>query len=240
MFQQQLWSRAEGQLRAGPNPLTALDRTLRRACCLVLELLKHHLQPWCSTMLSRDWLLNGEPGPKLCAALEQHVELYRRVRPPCGQWLQEEARWVLLGEYLRALMHKRIVCHSADDRSRLAEQMLQDDFTFREIFLTLEADGSNNPLALIPILADFFRLKDPGLLVLDISAIAEKYPDISAEHVLVLLDIRGDVPRDVRCTVRDVLQMNSVPLPEGYRPVFTDVLLPQSNSSFCLPTSKCT
>ncbi|XP_020789338.1 exocyst complex component 3-like protein [Boleophthalmus pectinirostris] len=239
-FQHQLSTPAACQFsRTPPNPLTALDRTVRRACCLVLEQLKHHLQPWIGDMLTRGWLLHGDPGPKLCAALEQHVELYGHVRPPCGQWLQEEARWLLVGEYVRTLLQKRLVCHSAEDRRQLAEQMLRDEQNFREIFHALDGDASNNPLALIPILADFFRLRDPGLLALDVSGLAAKYPDISVDHVAVLLDIRGDISRDIRVTLRDLLEQNFHPLPVGYRPIFTDILVPQSNRTFCLPTTKC-
>lgn len=44
-----------------------------------------------------------------------------------------------------------------------------------------EGEGSEpeiNPLALLPVLADFVRLKDPGMLILEVSGLAAKYPDI--------------------------------------------------------------
>jgi len=44
-----------------------------------------------------------------------------------------------------------------------------------------EGEGSVpevNPLALLPVLADFIRLKDPGMLTLEVSGLAAKYPDI--------------------------------------------------------------
>lgn len=37
-------------------------------------------------------------------------------------------------EYVRALMQKRLVCRSTDERRRLAQQMVQDEQLFREIF----------------------------------------------------------------------------------------------------------
>lgn len=146
---------------------------------------------------------------------------------------------MLVAEYVRALMQKRLVCHSADDRKQLVEQMLHDEQNFKEIFHTLEGDASNNPLALIPVLADFFRLKDPGLLALDVSGLVTTYPDISVDHVSVLLDVRGDVSRELRSTLRDLLEQSVPPLPVGYRPIFTDIMVPPSNLTFCLPTAKC-
>lgn len=238
--QQSSWTAGQF-LRTPPNPLTALDRTVRRACILVLEELKQKLLPWCGDILTRDWLIHRDSVLKLCAELEQQVALYTHVRPPCRQWLQEEARWLLAREYVHALMQKKCVCHSADSRRQLAEQMLRDETNFKDVFHTLaeEDDGSNNPLALIPVLADFFLLKDPGLLALEVSGMVTKFPDVSMDHVSALLDIRGDVSRDLRSSLRALLQQNPSSLPLGYRPIFTDILVPPNNMSFCLSTAKC-
>ena len=61
---------------------------------------------------------------------------------------------------------------------------------------------------------------------------------VSEEHVSVLLDVRGDVSRDVRGTVLDLLEQSAPPLPPGYRPIFTEILVPPT-MPFCLPTAKC-
>nr|XP_046251350.1 exocyst complex component 3-like protein [Scatophagus argus] len=242
-LQQQQSSRSAGQFsRTPPNPLAALDRAVRRACRLVMDQLLLDLQPFLPGLLTRPWLVQGDPTPKLCSVLERHLELYSRVRPPCRQRLQEEAQWLMVVEYVRALMQKRLVCRSAEERRQLAQQIVQDDQQFREIFHGLEGEGSVpevNPLALLPVLADFVRLKDPGMLILEVSGLAAKYPDISEEHVSVLLDIRGDVSRDIRGAVLDLLEQCAPPLPAGYRPIFTDILVPPSTMAFCLPTAKC-
>lgn len=49
------------------------------------------------------------------------------------QRLQEEAQWLTVVEYVRALMQKRLVCRSAEERGQLAQQMVQDDARFREV-----------------------------------------------------------------------------------------------------------
>ncbi|XP_039989564.1 exocyst complex component 3-like protein [Xiphias gladius] len=242
-LQQQQSSQSAGQFsRTPPNPLAALDRAVRRACRLVMDQLLLDLQHFLPGLLTRPWLVQGDPTPKLCHVLERHLELYGRVRPPCRQRLQEEAQWLMVVEYVRALMQKRLVCRSSEERRQLAQQMVEDDQLFREIFHGLEGDGSVpevNPLALLPVLADFIRLKDPSMLTLEVSGLAAKYPDISEEHVSVLLDIRGDVSREIRGAVLDLLEQSAPPLPAGYRPIFTDILVPPTTMSFCLPTAKC-
>lgn len=85
-LQQQQSSRSAGQLsRTPPNPLAALDRAVRRACRLVMDHLLLDLQPFLPGLLTRPWLVQGDPTPKLCCVLERHLELYGRVRPPCRQ-----------------------------------------------------------------------------------------------------------------------------------------------------------
>lgn len=59
-----------------------------------------------------------------CAA-ETHLCVLQR--------LQEEAQWLMVVEYVRALMQKRLVCRSADERRKLTQQMVRDDQLFREI-----------------------------------------------------------------------------------------------------------
>ncbi|XP_058500432.1 exocyst complex component 3-like protein [Solea solea] len=242
-LQQQQSPRSAGQFsRTPPNPLAALDRAVRRACRLVMDQLLQDLQPLLPGLVTRSWLVQGGPTPKLCHILEHHLELYGRVRPPCRQRLQEEAQWLMVVEYVRALMQKRLVCRSADERRQLAQQMVQDEQLLREVLHGLEGEGSVpevNPLAILPVLAEFIRLKDPSMLTLEVSGLAAKYPDISEEHVSVLLDIRGDVSRDIRGAVLDLLEESAPPLPAGYRPIFTDILVPPSTMAFCLPTAKC-
>ncbi|XP_010788768.1 exocyst complex component 3-like protein, partial [Notothenia coriiceps] len=83
---QQQSSRSAGQFsRTPPNPLAALDRAVRRACRLVMDQLLLALQPHLPGLMTRPWLVQGDPTLKLCSVLELHLELYGHVRPPCRE-----------------------------------------------------------------------------------------------------------------------------------------------------------
>ncbi|XP_035251887.1 exocyst complex component 3-like protein [Anguilla anguilla] len=229
--------------RTPPGPLAALDRAVRKACRLAVDELQQDLQPATLRLLARSWLASEEGTRALCGVLERHCELYARARPPCQQLLQEECEWVVVVEYARALMQKKMVCRGAEERSLLAQRMIQDTQQLRELFQGAEGEGAVdgvNPTALLPVLADFIRLKDPSMLTLEVSGLVAKYPDISEEHVSALLDVRGDVPREVRASVLHMLEQSAPPLPPGYRPVFSDILVPLPSMPFCLSTAKCT
>ncbi|XP_051916820.1 exocyst complex component 3-like protein isoform X5 [Hippocampus zosterae] len=228
--------------RTPPNPLAGLDRVVRRACRIVMDQLLLDLKPFLTGLLTRPWLVQGEPTPKLCHILQYHLDLYSHVQPPCRQRLQEEAQWLMVVEYVKALMQKRLICRSAEERRKFTQQMVKDNQQFGDIFHDLEGDGllsEVKPLNLLPVLADFIKLKDPSMLPLEVSGLATKYPDISEEHVSVLLDIRGDISRDIRVSALELLQHSTAPLPPGYRPIFTDIQVPPSTMAFCLPTAKC-
>ncbi|XP_051548920.1 exocyst complex component 3-like protein isoform X2 [Myxocyprinus asiaticus] len=243
-LQQQLCSFPSNRFsRVPPGPLAALDRAVRKACRLVMDHLLFELQPHLQGLLSHAWLVQKDVTPKMCGVLERHCELYNRVRQPCRQRLKEECQWLTVVEYVRTLMQKRLVCRSCDERCQLAQRLTQDAEQLRDHFQSMEIDGTIgevNPTALILALADLINLKDTGMLTLEISELVTKYPDISEEHVSVMLDIRGDVPKDVRGSVLDFLEQSAPPLPPGYRPIFSEILVPSSSMSFCLPTAKCT
>ncbi|KAM9815438.1 exocyst complex component 3-like protein isoform X3 [Syngnathus typhle] len=241
--QQQSSCETEPFSRAPPNPLAALDRVVQRACRLSMDQLLLDLKPFLTGLLTRPWLIQGEPTPKLCQILEYHLDLYSHVQLPCRQRLQEEAQWLTVVEYVKALMQKRLVCRSAEERRKLTQQMVKDDQQFQEIFHGVAGDGLQSemePLTLLPVLADFIKLQDPSMLPLEVSELATKYPDVGEEHVSVLLDIRGDVSRDTRVSVLELLQQSTTPLQAAYRPIFTDIQVSPSTMAFCLPTAKCT
>ncbi|KAL2093483.1 hypothetical protein ACEWY4_010795 [Coilia grayii] len=242
-LQRQLRSPLTGRFsRTPPGPLTALERAVKKACRLVMDQLLLDLQPYLQGLLTRSWLTQGNITPKLCGILEHHLELYTRVRPPCRERLQEESQWLTVVEYVRALMQKRLVCRNMDERLQLAERMSQDAHQLRDVFQSTEPEGTEsevNYIALLSVLSDFIKLRDPSMLSLEVSGLVAKYPDIGEEHVLVLLEVRGDVTRDIRGTVLDIVERTVPKLPSGYRPMFSDILVPAPSMPFCLPTPKC-
>ncbi|XP_030637953.1 exocyst complex component 3-like protein [Chanos chanos] len=242
-LQQQLSSRSSVRFSRSPlGHLAALDRAVRKACRLVMDHLLMEMQPYLQNLMSRAWLAQGDVIPQVCGVLERHWDLFNHVRPPCQQRLREECQWLTVVEYVRALMQKRLICRNAEERRQLAQRMAQDAQQLKEHCQGMEGEGiltEGNPVDLLPVLADFIKLRDPGMLTLEVSGMVAKYPDISEEHISALLDIRGDVSRDVRSSVLDLLEQIAPALPAGYRPIFSDILVPAPSMPFCLPTAKC-
>ncbi|RXM31215.1 Exocyst complex component 3-like protein, partial [Acipenser ruthenus] len=253
--------------RAPPCPQVVLERTTKRACRLVIDELLFEVQPQFLHLLSRSWLSDCEGIDRICNSVDQHCSHYRRVREPYFQvhltvtkrrqrprtgFLVVESQWALVVEYVRTLMQKPMVCRNSEERSHLSDRMAQDALQLGDLFHRMssrqdddhctcsqEPQSCEMLTGVLSALAEIIRINDTSMLSLEVSGLVTKYPDISEEHVLVLLDVRGDVPREVRGTVLDMLEQSAHPLPKGYRPIFNDILVPTPSMPFCLPTVKC-
>lgn len=61
----------------------------------------------------------------------------------------------------------------------------------------------------------------------------------SDEHISTLLDLRGDVSKEVRHMVLEMMAQHPQVLPERYRPIFSTILVPAPELPFCLRKGKC-
>lgn len=61
----------------------------------------------------------------------------------------------------------------------------------------------------------------------------------SDEHISTLLDLRGDVSKEVRHMVLEMMAQHPQVLPESYRPIFSTILVPAPELPFCIRKGKC-
>ncbi|XP_021157069.2 exocyst complex component 3-like protein isoform X2 [Columba livia] len=155
------------------------------------------------------------------------------------QLLLTESELLVTSQYLRALMQKKMVCKSNEERRQLCDRLLQDAMQLRELFCGLGLDRSQQSLEAVFALRELICLKDPALLSLEVLGFATKYPDVSDEHISTLLDLRGDVSKEVRHMVLEMMAQHPQVLPESYRPIFSTILVPAPELPFCIRKGKC-
>uniref|UniRef100_A0A8C5NJ02 Exocyst complex component 3 like 1 n=1 Tax=Junco hyemalis TaxID=40217 RepID=A0A8C5NJ02_JUNHY len=155
------------------------------------------------------------------------------------QLLLAESELLVANQYLRALLQRKMVCKSREERGQLCHRLLQDATQLRELFCGLGLDRGQQSLEAVFALRELICLKDPALLSLEVLGFVTKYPDVSDEHISTLLDIRGDVSKEVRHVVLEMMAQHPQALPEGYRPIFSTILVPVPELPFCLRKGKC-
>ncbi|NWU70499.1 EX3L1 protein, partial [Pterocles burchelli] len=217
----------------------ALDRTQKKACQLLLEELLLDLQPLCLQLPSRKWLSGSQLVSSMCEVIDKYAKDFSHVRKPLYMLLLAESELLVASQYLRALMQKKMVCKTEEERGQLCNRLLQDATQLRELFGGLGLDRSQQSLEAVFALRDLFRLQDLALLSLEVLGFVTKYPDVSDEHISTLLDLRGDVPRELRQMVLEAMAQHPQVLPESYRPIFSTILVPAPELPFCLRKGKC-
>ncbi|NWU96013.1 EX3L1 protein, partial [Upupa epops] len=218
---------------------TALDRMQKKVCQLLLEELLLDLQPLCLQLPSRKWLSGSHLVGSMCDVIEKYAKDFSRVRKPVHMLLLTESELLVTSQYLRALMQKKLVCRSEEERGQLCDRLLQDATQLRELFCGLGLERSQQSLEAVFALRELICLKDHSLLSLEVLGFITKYPDVSDEHISTLLDLRGDVSKEVRHTVLEMMSQHPQVLPESYRPIFSTILVPVTEVPFCLRMGKC-
>ncbi|NXU43269.1 EX3L1 protein, partial [Drymodes brunneopygia] len=217
----------------------ALDRMQKKATQLLLEELLLDLQPLCLQLPSRKWLSGSQLVGSMCEVIDKYAKDFSRVRKPVFTLLLAESELLVASQYLRALLQRKMVCKSREERGQLCQRLLQDATQLRELFCGLGLERGQQSLEAVFALRELICLKDPALLSLEVLGFVNKYPDVSDEHVSTLLDIRGDVSKEVRHVVLEMMAQHPQVLPEGYRPIFSTILVPVPELPFCLRKGKC-
>uniref|UniRef100_A0A8C0G8Z2 Exocyst complex component 3 like 1 n=1 Tax=Chelonoidis abingdonii TaxID=106734 RepID=A0A8C0G8Z2_CHEAB len=196
-------------------------------------------QPLYAQLPSRKWLSGAQLVNSMCEVIDKYMRDFSHVRNPVFTFLLAESEHLVMNHYVRALMEKKMVCRSTEERTQLSTRLLQDASQLQELFHNLGLAESEQTLQVIFALQELIRLQDPALLSLEVLGFMTKYPDISDEHVSILLDLRGDVSKEVRNVVLEMMAQNPQSLPENYQPIFSNILVPAPELPFCLRKGKC-
>ncbi|XP_055504658.1 exocyst complex component 3-like protein isoform X1 [Leucoraja erinacea] len=232
-------SRSDGCTKASHSIDTAVDRAMKKGCRLLIDKMLLELQPHFLQLLTGSWLSGCEFIDSTCTVIDTYYSYFSHIREPIFQFMLVEGLRLVVIEYIRRLMLKKLICKNGGEREKVWHRLSRDATQLRELFSNLGLEEAEQLTNAISSVSELIKLKDSSLLSLEVSGLVANYPDISDEHVSVLLDIRGDVSKEVRGTVLEMLEQSSQMPPEDYQPIFSDILVPAPVLPFCLHTVKC-
>ncbi|XP_008115870.1 exocyst complex component 3-like protein isoform X2 [Anolis carolinensis] len=223
-----------------PSLDLALEKVQKKACRLLLKEMLEELKPLFKQLPSHQWLSDeSQLMSSICAVIEKHAKYFCRTREPTSTHLLSETEHLIRSQYLRALLQKRMVCQRMEERRQMASRMLQDASQFKELFCNLGLEEDKQTFKVIADLQELISLKDHSILILEVLGFVTKYPDVSDDHISMLLDLRGDISKEIHKNVLEVMAQNPQVLPENYEPIFSNILVPAPEPPFCLGKSKC-
>ncbi|XP_058011489.1 exocyst complex component 3-like protein isoform X2 [Ahaetulla prasina] len=169
----------EEPARMLPSLHTALEKMQKKACQLLLEEMLADLKPHFAQLPSRQWLLDDcQLTNNICEVIEKHAEDFSRTHKPVSMYLLSEAEHLVMSQYVKSLLQKRMMCRTAEERTKMSTRMLQDSSQLKELFCALGLEEDKLSLKVIADLQQIISVKDPSMLGLEVLGFMSKYPDI--------------------------------------------------------------
>lgn len=160
-------------------------------------------------LLTKKWMLSSTNiVDTICATVEDYCHDYTHLWPRNFDLLISGIQNRVAKGYITAILQKKLSLKNYEERKEVADKIVQEEKKLRETFcranpLTIKRES---PFDALPLLAEVLKLKDGSLLSLEISGLIKRYPDISADHLLALVTMRGDMGRaDARQLVTEIL-----------------------------------
>ncbi|KAF4533326.1 hypothetical protein B566_EDAN004447 [Ephemera danica] len=172
------------------------------------------LEPHFQNLITVKWLTNShpvDPVDTICITLADYFEDYSHLRIRNFEHVSTEAINLVAKKYITALLQKKITFKTYDDRKGAALKIIQEADKLKAFFVKKAPKVANfdSPFDALNMLAEVLKIEDPEILSLDLHGIVDKYPDITQEHLIQLLALRGDVPKsEIKETVSHILSTN--------------------------------
>ncbi|KAI8422319.1 hypothetical protein MSG28_006194 [Choristoneura fumiferana] len=175
--------------------MLSIEQKLRdEAARFLLEEAFLDLEVHFDDLFTSKWVASSIPVDTICVTLEDYFQDYNHLREKNFEYVINEAQNLVYKKYITAMLSKKVTFKTPEEAQQAATKIVKEANQIRAFFRRIGAEG-----------VDVLRCQDIEMLSLDLHGVLEKCPDISEEHLIRLLWLRGDVPRaHVRDTVAHV------------------------------------
>lgn len=175
------------------------------------------------------WLGIHLPVDTICATLEDYFQDYSRLVEENFKFIIKEARNSIAKRYITAMLSRRVSFKTYEECQSAAAQITKETKQLQKVFSLTSTEPppeDEDPLHVGIIFAEVLKCED-DMLSFDLHRIVEKYSDITEEHLLRLLYLRGDLPRsDLK---EKVLYVMKTTKPKGlnHSSIFREITFPK-------------
>ncbi|CAH3195503.1 unnamed protein product [Porites evermanni] len=190
------------------------------------------LENFFSQIMTPTWVPSSEAVDTIVVTIEDYYNDFLHMKGRFFDYLMEEALKRVILEYVRAMLNKRIAFKDYEGRRDAAKKITEESKKIEKLFKKL-AKANLEPeklCSVLPTLAEVIKLRDTSMMALEISGIANKYPDFKSDHALALLLMRGDVTRaDARQLIMETpLEDRQDPTDDESSTFFSQIIVPPS------------
>lgn len=119
---------------------------------------------------------------------------FSKLKPAHHTYVIVQCQQRVIESYIQALCSKRMVCKKDKEREKVAECIVEESRKMSAMFLRLSHACNPKYTQVIEMMAEVIKSKQE-FLPLDISALANKYREITEGHVVALIAMRGDMTK---------------------------------------------
>ncbi|XP_044253367.1 exocyst complex component 3 [Tribolium madens] len=160
---------------------------------LFLDLDKHF-----DELFTPRWLGTSLPVDTICATLDDYFQDYNRLSEPNYKFIVHQARSLVSKRYLTALLSKKVTFKTYEESVQASGKIVKEAKQLGKLLDTLCSLEGDDPFESVILLTEVLK-SDDDMLSFELHRIVEKYPDITEDHLLRLLSLRGDLARsDIR------------------------------------------
>ncbi|CAB3387723.1 Hypothetical predicted protein [Cloeon dipterum] len=155
------------------------------------------LEPHFQECVTAKWTGNSSAVETIRVTLEDYISDYRHLKPENFEIAINECMNTVAKKYITSMLLKKMTFKTSDDRKEGANQIKNEAEILQKFFMRTapEIASENECIEAIKQLADVLENEDSEMLSLDLHALVEKYPDVTEEHLIQLLLLRGDVSK---------------------------------------------
>ncbi|XP_015605844.1 exocyst complex component 3 [Cephus cinctus] len=148
-------------------------------------------------LLTPKWLSSPIPVETICVTLEDYFQDYNHLRVKNFEYVITEAQNLIAKRYIAAMLQRKISLKTYDECLTCTSKIMTEADKLKNFFVRIAPKVGNfdSPFEIIKRLAEVLRCEDSEILSLDLHSLVEKYPDITEDHLVRLLSLRGDIPR---------------------------------------------
>ncbi|XP_043269347.1 exocyst complex component 3 [Venturia canescens] len=148
-------------------------------------------------LLTPKWLASPIPVSTICVTLEDYFQDYNHLRPKNFEYIITEAQNLIAKRYIVAMLQRKISLKTYEDCLTCTSKIMTEADELKNFFVRIAPKVGNFdcPFEIIKRLAEVLRCEDSEILSLDLHSLVEKYPDMTEDHLVRLLSLRGDISR---------------------------------------------
>ncbi|XP_046736896.1 exocyst complex component 3 [Diprion similis] len=191
-------SNASGDAAVKFEALLANYQQLRdEAATILLEESFLDLELHFQDLLTPKWLSSPIPVETICVTLEDYFQDYNHLRVKNFEYVITEAQNLIAKRYIAAMLQRKISLKTYDECLTCTSKIMTEADKIKNFFVRIAPKVGNfdSPFEVIKRLAEVLRCEDSEILSLDLHSLVEKYPDMTEDHLVRLLSLRGDIPR---------------------------------------------